>query len=387
MPPEEKGPEAPKPAALTRDEANAQDRAAFLAELHGASPGEPNKPVPAPGKVPAPAASEDDEDELDDAAADADVEDDDQDDAEDEDEDDLDADDEGDQDDDEDEEPDDADAAKDEAAEKSGDPETDKRIAKVRRAEQRSKAALAEERSRFEKERDTFVAEWKPKVEAVQRFERLASRARFAPVEVLRELGLTDDDFDSAAADIYAASTAGKKDPRAKDISARQQRERERDAKIDEIAKQNAELKKQLEGREAEAAAHRDMDTYVTSITKAVPKVEGTPLTASLMRSNPKRARAELAQVAHELWQKHGKQPPPKMVVRVHERRCAHRLKELGIGADPAAPAKPADARPTKKTAAPAGKKPAAANQDPDEEVPPTRENILRELAEQRQQH
>ncbi len=241
-----------------------------------------------------------------------------------------------------------------EADEKKPDADTSKRLDAVRRREQRSREQLATERKSFEKERDAFISEWKPKIEAAEKFEALKGRGvnAFNALDVLRELGLEDSDLVQASRNLYAASADGKADPKNAEAIARLKKERERD---DELKT----LRKKLEDREAaekaereQAAQARAVDSYLDGIEKAAP--EGS-LAKHFLVKQPKATRAMLGKIAFALAEKNGAPPSAKQVNAFYEKARAKQLRALGV--DPttiakAAPVKGATAKTgDKKTA------------------------------------
>jgi hypothetical protein len=333
-------------APLSRDAQLAADRAAFLADdIDGEEETAPAKPAP---KKPAPAAESDDEENLDDE------DDADEDDAEtvDEDEDDLD---------DEDEENDDEDDLEDEDEPgKDSDPETEKRLAKVRKTAQRQREALERDRAAFKAEHEKVISELKPKFEALERFEKLKSRVRYEPAEVLFELGLTEDDAEDAARAIFARSKKGAEDPKNKDAVARSRREREQADKI-------ANLEKKLEEREAkdseaakQAEGMKRVERYMRKVEKNV--TDEHPLTKAALTKAPKRTRAGLEQVAAELARKaNGSFVSPAKVARVYEARRLKEARAMGLEVPSGKAAAKTEPKTGEKTTAGAKGKPAPA--------------------------
>lgn len=357
---------------------------ALLAELEGEGGGKPAaaksaKVAPADKKPPAKEkaaedeapepGAEDDDDDLD-------VEDDEEDagDTEDE-EDDLD---DEDREDEEDEEPAEA------------DPALAKRIAAVRKMEQRTRAKLTAERAAFDREREELRAQSKQVAEAQQRFDRLAARVRFDSYSVLKELGVTDDDMEVHSQHLFARSKNAAVTPAHRAAADRALRDREQAEELRKTREEVDELKKGLTSREQQAAAQRELDAYFDrTVRKAT---DATPRVKALIAKSPKRARAELAATALELTQRlGGAMPKPTQLLAAHEKKIARQLRRYGIAdaaAEPAASAgakSPAVKKPAvngKPTAKPvAGAKPSRDTSD-SESHHPSRDELLKELSE-----
>lgn len=354
---------------------------ALLAELEGEGGGKPAaaksaKVAPADKKPPAkekaaedeaPEPGAEDDDDLD-------VEDDEEDagDTEDE-EDDLD---DEDREDEEDEEPAEA------------DPALSKRIAAVRKMEQRTRAKLTAERAAFDREREELRAQSKQVAEAQQRFDRLAARVRFDSYSVLKELGVTDDDMEVHSQHLFARSKNAAVTPAHRAAADRALRDREQAEELRKTREEVDELKKGLTSREQQVAAQRELDAYFDrTVRKAT---DATPRVKTLIAKSPKRARAELAATALELTQRlGGAMPKPTQLLAAHEKKIARQLRRYGIAdAEPAdAAAKPAiagkkpavNAKPAPKPVA--GAKPSRDTSD-SESHHPSRDELLKELSE-----
>lgn len=293
--------------ALSYDEQLAQDRAAFLSGDDGGT-GETEKPKADEGN-----ADRDDEDaDLDDGDEEAETD-------EVEDADDTDEDDDSDLD--EDDEPD----------KKPKDPEITKRLEQVRRTEQRMREQLAKERQSFEQERERLVADLKPRIERAERFESLIAdgRAKYNAVAILSELGLTEDDFELVAHDLYAHSKTGAADPKRKEAVLRTKRERELHEKLSKIEREQAETKKAVEQREQQEKAQREAERYVDGVTKAIP--DKFQLAKQYLAKNPERARADIEAVALRIARETGSLPDAKTVAKEFERERRRILRDHGV--------------------------------------------------------
>lgn len=243
---------------------------------------------------------------------------------------------------------------------KPKDPEVAKRLEQVRRTEQRMREQLAKERQSFEAERDKLIADLKPRLERAEHFESLTAdgRAKYNAVAILSELGLTEDDFELVAHDLFAHSKAGAADPKRKDAVLRTKREREQAERLAKLERELSESRKSTEQREQQAQAQREAERYVDGVTKAIP--EKFTLAKQYLAKNPERARADIEAVAIRLARETGSLPDAKTVAKEFERERRRILRDHGV--DPrtlyktATAAKPDDKKPAKGKTAP-GKK------------------------------
>lgn len=295
-------------------------RAAFLAGELGNDGAEPS----GPGKAEKPTKAEpDDEDDK----ADGDL---DEDDSADEVEGDAEV---GDEEDDVDSDLDDEDEDEDKDEEK-GDAETQKRISQVRRAdkrlrEQRDKDFAARERAINEKV-VAIEAEWKPRVEAAERFERAAARINVDIVPVLQSLGLKPERFEHAAQVLYTLSK-GKDDPKAQTAVAQLVKERERDDEIERLRKKDEDRDNREKQREQEAIADRQLDSYFGKVTKAAS--DKTPLARAYIKANPTESRERMQVIAFRIAKESGSDrlPAERAVIVALERDRRRVLREVGI--------------------------------------------------------
>lgn len=284
--------------ALASEAIRAKNRAAFLAAVTpgGELADEPAKPVvKAPAK---PADDLDDDEDLDEGAK--------SDDDDDEDDEDLD---------------------EEDPAEVSA--EAKKRIAQIKAEERRSRETLTKERAEFDRERETFVRERRELATKIDAFEKLVVRAKSDPVSVLKQLGLTEEDFDFAASQIYAHGKTLGADPKNRERAAQASRERDDRERLSGTAKELADLKAELAQRDQHTTAKQQLDAFFDGAIKQVGDAQ--PLLKRALEKNPAGTRAKLAQIAYELSQKTGAMPSEQKLVRVYERRRRAELDELGI--------------------------------------------------------
>lgn len=200
----------------------------------------------------------------------------------------------------------------------------------VKREEKRAKAEVARERTRLAEQVEQLQEQWRPKIEAAKRFEALKGRARTDLGGVLRELGLGDADFESAARYIYGLSPAGRADPRYREQAERQLRDNEQGTRLEQTERELRELRESITQKERLAQA---ADATASFIEEAVSAVDATsaPLTARLVSASPKAARARFAAAAEELLTETGEIPDHDDVIeRVEENRRAQ-LEEMGL--------------------------------------------------------
>lgn len=311
-------------APLTYEQQLAADRAAFLDDDFAGDDGaarpsdtkadpkaDPKKPAPVAKKAAADDEDADLDDELDDATSTTTDADEDEADLVDDDDSDL-----------EDEE--------EEAAKAKVDPEVAKRLAAVRRTEERAREQLARERQKLDAERETWNTQQKERLAKLERFEQLATRARYNVVEVLSELGVGEDDFEEAAREIYAHSKKAASDPKLKEATARSRRERELADEVKALKAKFEEREKTEAEKQQEAEVRRGIEHYVSSVAKAVP--DTLPLAKQLIRSNPAKAHAKIEAIAAKIARENpGTVPDAKLVLRELEKDRRRTLRDLGI--------------------------------------------------------
>jgi hypothetical protein len=272
---------APAGSKLTRDQILAQQRAAFLSGTDEGMVGD--KPAPAAPKKPAakPVVDDDDDDaELDGAGddQDADLEDEPKLEAPKKPEPKVEAAD------------DDSDLDEDADLEQP-DAETAKRMEKVRRTEQRARERQQQVETEWTKKRDAevakFEADWKPRVEKAERFEALSKNAKYRMVDIARELGLSDEDLELAAHDLYAHSKKGSEDPKRREAIARTKRERELSDEVAQLKKRTEEREATEKQREEQTSKRAAVEGYLDDVAKAA--TDKVPLAKKYLAANPRR--------------------------------------------------------------------------------------------------
>lgn len=222
---------------------------------------------------------------------------------------------------------------------KNVDADTAKRLAAVRKTDKR----LREQREKQFEERENAVkaheralsdkvakleAEWKPRIEAAEKFERAAARINVDPVGVLNALGFKPDRHEYLASTLYTLAK-GKDDPKAQAAVAQLMRERERDDDIEDMKKWREEQKLADKQRQEEAAAAAHGQKLMASIVKTAS--DKTPLARTYLKSDPEGAQGDIARIASKLIDETGKMPEPKAVMIAFEKERRSLLRKMGI--------------------------------------------------------
>lgn len=267
----------------------------------------------------------------------------------------------------------------DETADEPADADTAKRLESVQRAVRREKERSTKERADFE---SRLEAEWGPKIKAAEKFGSLAARARYNTVAVLRELGITEDDFERVAQEIYAHSKAAGIKPEHRAHAERAAREREQADELATLRKRLDERDAAEQTREQQVQAIAAAQRYVETIEKAASAK--SPLARHFLSKKPEATRRRLGELALQLLEETGDRPSPSAVLARYETARRAELEELEVDVDailktqPATPVKPNGKPATNgKAAAPAKATAATPKTDAEE-----REEILRELRE-----
>lgn len=226
---------------------------------------------------------------------------------------------------------DDSDLDDEDEIEKGVDADTKKRLASVRRTDQR----LREQRERQWKAEDAKLADREAKLaerEAkTSKAERLIERLKnpYELGDVLAELGYSEDDFEPASQSTFARSKKFAADPNAKATVAKLKHDRERDERLAKLEKADEERRAaEAETREA-AEAQQRVETFISTTAKAT--TEKTPLAAALIEKNPARAREQIAAIAGRLWDETGSMPTSKQVIIALEKTRRQDLRDAGV--------------------------------------------------------
>jgi hypothetical protein len=279
------------------------------------------------------------------------------------------------------------------AAEADKDPALKARLDAVRRTEERQRQRLTTERQSLERDQQQFVSERGQALQRIQQFDQLAARAKYDLPSVVRALGIEPSEFEYHAQSLMAHSPKFADKAEYRQTAERAMREREAADQAATNARKLADLESKLETKERQAAAERELDTYFSRAMRKA--TEATPITATLIKSSPKAARAALLVTAHELTEKLGRLPKSAELLTAHEKKETRLLALRGIkptakAAPAPAATKPATAPVAKPNGQPAPAKPGKAPTAAAPVVPaatpadplriPTRDELLQEL-------
>jgi hypothetical protein len=280
--------------------------------------------------------------------------------------------DEGEESEDEDEDEDDEDAPEDEVA--------DQRIAKIQAEEKRAKQAVSAERAALAEDRAQFVQEKAKWGERLEHFEKLAARASYDPAGVLSMLGLHEDDYESAARQLFALSPEGQKNPKLREEAVAAQRTRGNATKVEELTAKVAELEKAQSDRAKQEQESASRTHYLDAVTDAASKK--TPIMRALIGSDPAEARELLWLAAQRYAAKHDVVPTAKELIRYAEKSEQQALEKRGfelVGTKSTKP-KTKETTPAEKTTQAKPDTNGTNNKPPDDGTPKTPEQIDAEL-------
>ena len=312
-----------------------------------------------------------DDDEAEESEDDDEVEDDADEEEEDSDDDDDESDDEDSEDDDE-LDDDDSDSDDDDTDEETEpDSVASKRIAQIQTEEKRAKQALSQEREEIAEER----AELSESMEIIEQFQGLVERVKYDPISVLESLGLSEEDFEPAARQLYAMSPKGKADPKLREHAERLQQMRGQNTELDRTKAELAELREQFESRGQQAEIDRELSAYTDRITDAVS--DDTPIAKAMLANNPARAQNQILEIARTLASTTGDVPTEMQVLLEFERLRGAELVDMGFDARVKKKSKKNKATKNKTKAAKKNKaaKKKLVNKDPS--ARPSREDVL----------
>lgn len=235
-----------------------------------------------------------------------------------------------DKDDDDDEDPD-ADLDADEKPKKP-DADTARRLEQVRKTDQRLRQQRDEYFASRERELEKRETELKPRLEAADRFEKLKGRGLVGMIEALAaELNAGEDEIDLAAKKFYAMSKEGKANPKWKAAVDAMEKERARDGEIKSLRKAQ-EDRDNADKQSKELAARRaHVDSYLSTVTKALPKSANTPLAQKFFATDRAGALAELEDTAGDLSDKLKRLPTPKEALIAFEKKQRAVLRRFGV--------------------------------------------------------
>ena len=215
---------------------------------------------------------------------------------------------------------------------KKVDADTAKRLSQVQRTdkrirEQREKDFAARDRQ-FQADIAKFEAEWKPRIEAAQEFERARERVNADPITVLTKLGLKPEAYEHTAQILYTLAKS-KDDPKAQAAVAKLIKDRELEERLERIEKGEKDREKTASEQAAEAERVRQGQALVASFVKGAS--DKTPLAKAFLKSDPTAAHADIARIAGELWDEKGDRPTAKEVMIAFEKDRRSLLRKMGL--------------------------------------------------------
>lgn len=220
------------------------------------------------------------------------------------------------------------------------DPETAKRIAAVSKAEKRSRDQLSKERTELQELKasiDRERMEIAKQLEEVKAFAGLKAKAKYAPAEVLAALGLTEDDYEPAARDIYARSKAAAIDPKNREAAARMQAQREYQDRVGQLESRLETMQKELVAKDQQVQYQQAWHSFYGDVVKSADKAEDAPLLRSALAKNPARTQQAIQQTAADIYKDTGEWPDPQDVIVTYEKLRRQELEDLGVEYKPAA--------------------------------------------------
>lgn len=212
---------------------------------------------------------------------------------------------------------DDHDAAEHHEAASPKDHDTDRRLGQVRAAEKRAREKVERERTSFEREREQFLSEWRPKIEAYEKLEK--AKGSGDAIAMAESFGYGEDDFEELSKIFHGYSKAAASDPKWKDYARNLQRDR---ATRRELAETRAELKKlstDLSREREERSQVEQRDQYLGRIAKSAG--DSTPLLQKDLDARGPATREALRRIALAMAERDNETPEPKAVAAAYERR------------------------------------------------------------------
>ncbi len=180
------------------------------------------------------------------------------------------------------------------------DPETQRRVGQIQAAEARSKQKVAEAKAELEQRAKAIESEWKPRVEAAEKFESLKSKAEKARsnpallVDLFKELGFSEDHFGPSAQALYAFSKEGQADPSRKAQAEKLMREREGMDEMSKLRREIDELKQGLTKEKQATEFERLQADFLDGTMKAIADDAPTVKAMTSSTKNPKKLRDAL---------------------------------------------------------------------------------------------
>lgn len=228
------------------------------------------------------------------------------------------------------------------------DAETARRLEQVSKADKRNRVRLAAERSSFEREREAFVSEWKPKIAEYEQFKQLKARGSSDPIAMAEAFGYGEDDLEELSKIFHGYSKAAASDPKWKDYARKLQQERGTRRELAELRASHEKLTSDLARERDEREQTSRRDEYLGRVARAAN--DSTPLLKKDLELRGATAREALRRIALAMAERDGDTPDPRKVAAAYERRRRSGLeRDKGLYDFLKAPApgaaKPADRR------------------------------------------
>lgn len=228
------------------------------------------------------------------------------------------------------------------------DPELNKRLEAIQKADKRAKEAIAAQRAELEAERKKL----EPDLAELNELRELRRRAKMGDSTALLKFGdYTEADALLVARSVHALSKEAAANPAAKEAVARALRERESTSKVDALEAKLADLQKQIADRDAAFEAKAQSETYLQGVTKVLD--DSTPIIKQMFSKSPDKARQQVAMARDYLHQQTGEIPDAVDVLKALE--DYERSELIARGFDP-----DSLLRTTKQPTPAAGEKPSA---------------------------
>ena len=305
--------------------------------------------------------------------------------------------------------PDEVAAEADDDAIDENDPVIAQRLARIKKAESRSREQIAklqsetkekEKRSRSEFDSDVTrkLSEFRQRESDLAAREAKIERARVDPVGFYKALGADEKEFEKIAEQFYRSSEAAAADPKNKAIVEQMRRENEQKSEVEQLKAKVASWEaKEAQKVESEKRSSEEKQ-FLDGVAKAAAESSSAALAdddpshvvAKAMALDPEETREEIKKLAYKMMASDGVSPDSDDVIVEYSKQKSAQLKKLGIDSTEWA-------RGTKKSAAKdlqlAPKSPAktlsangatATRSKLNPDKPEDRESMLREIARMR---
>lgn len=228
-------------------------------------------------------------------------------------------------------------AAKDAPAEEPApDDKLEKRLAAIQKEEERQKATVDAYRKEAEATIEKREAELAPKLEKLERFEAMESRAKYDLPGVLNALGITPDTYEDHAKLLYSLRPGAEQTSATREMAQRALMQRKQADELSEMRKELQELRESQAKRieeekqlQEQQRAQAGIDEYLDGVAKAAN--DSTPIASNLLAKEPRKARAELFAIADRMAGEYGEAPDPIDVLKRFETEKRAELELYGV--------------------------------------------------------